>query len=78
MNKLKVMFVCTMIFFAVPKLEFSGEGLQGIYSLVWLGLALLVFGGCFSSLLFEPVLKRKTRRLETEKVLKRRQKSMLR
>ncbi|MCA0965522.1 hypothetical protein LZP85_16665 [Priestia flexa] len=41
-----------MLYYAKPYIVISTESLQGIFSLTWLGLALLVVGGNVSSLLY--------------------------
>ncbi|GIN38752.1 MULTISPECIES: hypothetical protein [Heyndrickxia] len=43
-----------MLYYALPHLSFSLENKQGIFSLAWLGLSLLVFAGNLSAWLYTP------------------------
>jgi hypothetical protein len=43
-----------MLYFALPKLSVFAEGLQGTYSLVWLGFALIVIAGNLTGILYSP------------------------
>ncbi|MDQ0245894.1 hypothetical protein J2S09_003472 [Bacillus fengqiuensis] len=43
-----------MLYYAVPRLAVDVNSAQGVFSLSWLFLALLVAGGNLSSLLYKP------------------------
>jgi hypothetical protein len=43
-----------MLYFAVPRLSIGAEGLEGIFALAWLGLALMVIAGNLTALLYTP------------------------
>ncbi|MEH7345970.1 hypothetical protein V7122_19185 [Bacillus sp. JJ1532] len=42
------------LYFAVPRLNIFGEGLEGIFAISWLAFALIVIAGNLTSLLYSP------------------------
>lgn len=55
-----------MLYFAVPRLSVFEEGLEGIFAISWLALALMVIAGNLTAMLYSPkksVKKRPTLRL---------------
>lgn len=43
-----------MLYFALPKFSIFAQGLEGIFSISWLTLVLLVIAGNLSALLYTP------------------------
>ncbi|WP_174729530.1 hypothetical protein [Mesobacillus harenae] len=41
-----------MLYFAVPRLSITASGLDGLFSIAWLGLALCVVAGNLTALLY--------------------------
>lgn len=58
-----------MLYFAVPRLSVSAEGLEGIFAISWLALALFVIAGNLIGLLYTP--KKQVQKLAAEKMKKR-------
>jgi hypothetical protein len=43
-----------MLYFAVPRLSVFAQGLEGVFALSWLVLALIVLAGNLTALLYSP------------------------
>lgn len=43
-----------MLYFAVPRLSVTADGVQGIFAIVWLVFALMVIAGNLTALLYTP------------------------
>lgn len=72
------LLLCTLvslalIYVAVPRLPIGADGLAGVFSLMWLCFALIVFGGNLTGLLyskkqqtnkqFRPITEQETKKL---------------
>ncbi|MCM3568298.1 hypothetical protein [Neobacillus mesonae] len=62
-----------MLYFAVPRLSVTADGLQGIFAIAWLAFALMVIAGNLTGLLYAP--KRQTNKVQTQD-LKRKSRSL--
>lgn len=49
-----ILLAALMLYFAVPRLSVMAEGTQGIFSIAWLGFALMVIAGNLTALLYTP------------------------
>ena len=58
-----------MLYFAVPRLSVSTEGLEGIFAITWLALALFVIAGNLTGILYTP--KKQVQKLAAQKMKKR-------
>jgi hypothetical protein len=58
-----------MLYFAVPRLSVSAEGLEGVFAISWLALAVFVIAGNLIGLLYTP--KKQVQNLAAEKMKKR-------
>ncbi|MBD8068965.1 YtxH domain-containing protein [Bacillus sp. PS06] len=43
-----------LLYYGIPNLSIEAPGLQGIFSMAWLGFALIVVGGNLVGLLYSP------------------------
>jgi hypothetical protein len=50
-----------MLYFAVPRLSVFADGLEGVFALSWLALALIVLAGNLTALLYSPKKAEKKR-----------------
>ncbi|WP_338451377.1 hypothetical protein R4Z09_05700 [Niallia oryzisoli] len=48
-----------LLYYAVPRLSISAGGAEGLFSLFWLALALMVIAGNLTGLLYTPIKKKK-------------------
>lgn len=55
-----LLLALALIYMALPKLSIGTEGLGGIFSLMWLGFAVIVIGGNLTGLLYSKKLKTST------------------
>lgn len=58
-----------MLYFAVPRLSLFADGLEGIFTLSWLALALMVIAGNLTALLYSP--KKTVRRRQQPRINKK-------
>jgi hypothetical protein len=49
-----ILLAALMLYFAVPRLSVTAEGTQRIFSIAWLGFALMVIAGNLTALLYTP------------------------
>ncbi|MBS4215374.1 MULTISPECIES: hypothetical protein [Neobacillus] len=49
-----ILLAALMLYFAVPRLSVTAGGTQGIFSIAWLGFALMVIAGNLTALLYTP------------------------
>lgn len=47
-----------LLYFAIPRVNIFGEGLEGIFAISWLAFALIVVAGNLSALLYAPRKRR--------------------
>jgi hypothetical protein len=48
----------SMVYYAVPKLSFQFNQIEGKFTLVWLGFAILVLAGNVSAILYSPATRK--------------------
>lgn len=65
-----------MLYMAVPKLVFTGDGLEKLFSYAWLLLAFLVAAGNLSGLLYYPRQPKNNKNSLSDKKRKRQQSFM--
>ncbi|QQZ10617.1 hypothetical protein [Heyndrickxia vini] len=53
-----ILLTALMLYYALPNLAFSIQDEAGIFSIAWLGLALLVFAGNLTAWLYAPKKQR--------------------
>jgi hypothetical protein len=58
-----------MLYFAVPRLSVTAEGLQGIFAITWLAFAMIVIAGNLTGLLYAP--KKQVQKVSPERMKKR-------
>jgi|UPI0008263278 hypothetical protein len=47
-----------MVYYAVPRLSFQFNQIEGKFTLVWLGFSILVLAGNVSAMLYTPVARK--------------------
>lgn len=55
-----------LLYFAVPRLSVTAQGMQGVFAITWLIFALMVIAGNLTALLYAP--KRKVQRSQPQKL----------
>ncbi|MBL5864871.1 hypothetical protein [Heyndrickxia sporothermodurans] len=59
-----ILLTALMLYYALPHLAFSVQHEAGIFSIAWLGLALLVFAGNLTAWLFAPKKQRANKNVD--------------